>query len=73
MVNLAKGGAKDSEMAQLVQGLVAEVGDLSLIPGIHLLEGENSRKLSADLSLCAVSRCKCGCTIKANVSSFARP
>lgn len=73
MVNLAKGGTKASEMAQPVQVLVAKVGDLSLFPGIHLLEGENSRKLSADLSVCALSRCDCGCTIKANVSSFARP
>lgn len=46
MVNSAKGGTKASEMAQPVQVLVAKVGDPSLL-GIHLLEWENSRKLSA--------------------------
>lgn len=40
MVNFAKGGTKASEMVQLVKVLIANVGELSLIPGTAMVEGE---------------------------------
>lgn len=48
MVNLAKGGTKASEMAQLVKVLVVKVGELSFIPGTHMVEEEKVVR-----SLCA--------------------
>lgn len=73
MVNSAKGGTKASEMAQPVQVLVAKVGDPSLYPRDTPAGRRELPKVVRDLSICAVSRRECGCTIKANVSSFARP